>query len=125
MQQRLYRLPQKGLRGFSPAECDIIHGAAIAQDTIPVKHKYMGCCDGFILIGNNVPGIDQDFWDTPHVGHLFHQLNGFILIRGNGQQLHLPIPFLKQVKNYLIRPRGMRALCRPEIDDDNSPPIIT
>jgi hypothetical protein len=125
MKQRLNRLPQKELPGFSPAERDVIHGAAIAQDTLPVEHKYMGGCNRIKLIGDNVPGVNQDFWDAPCLGHVFHQLNGFVLIRSNGQQLHLPIPHLEQIKNYLIRPRGMRALCRPKIDDDNFPPIIT
>ncbi len=67
MQQRLNRLPQKELRDLSSAKRDVIHGAAIAQDTLPVQHKYMRGCDGFVLIGDNVSGIDQDFWDTPRL----------------------------------------------------------
>lgn len=104
MEQRLDRLLQVEPRGLPLPEGDIVHGAAITQDAYSVDDKYLWSCDRLVEVCDYMLRVDQNLWNAPRPGSLLQDLNRFILVRGNRQQFHLPIPFLEHIYKIMISP---------------------
>ena len=124
IQQRLDGFLQKETGGLPSPKGDVVHRAAIAQDSLAVEDKDVRSRHGFVTIGDDMPGIDQDQRDLPQLGGLCHEQRRLITIRVDGQKLHIPLPPLEQTQDDLVGARRMRTFCRPKIKDQDFPPMI-
>jgi len=103
---------------------DIIHRAAIAQDSKLIDDEDLRCDLRPVAIGNLVPRIHQDDGKAALVRSVDDRLDRLVRVRRDGQQCDLLAPARQRSQHDHVGAFDMRAIRRPKIDDDHAPAVV-